>query len=46
MTPFYVSTSKGAESTIFYTFGIDQSNVIVFIRSYWLRNNDFDHVTF
>ena len=34
MTPFYVCASKGADSTIFYTFGIDQSNVIVFVQSY------------
>ena len=25
---------------------IDQSNVIVFIRAYWPRDNNFDHVTF
>ena len=25
---------------------IDQFNVIVFIRAYWPRDNNFDHVTF
>ena len=31
---------------LFQKLHMDQSNVIVFIRAYWPRDYNFDHVTF